>query len=63
MNKVYCLDRKCRNRSLAIDGSEFMLKLAVVTGDFQQILSLVKKFGLLGQSIISYLQKKGFPEV
>lgn len=61
--KLYCLDRKCKPRVLSIDATEFLLKLAVVQGDYAKVLSIVKRFGLLGQSIIAYLQKKGYPQL
>ena len=63
VNKIFCLDKKAKTRSLSIDASEFLLKLAVVSRDYQKILSLVKRYGLMGQSIIAYLQKKGYPEL
>ena len=62
-NKIYCLDRKCATRTLSVDPTEFLLKYAVVNKDYQKILAIVQKFGLLGQSIIAYLQKKGYPEL
>merc|ERR1712137_95001 len=62
-SKLFCLDKKAATRSLSIDPSEFLLKLAVVNGDYQQILGLVQRFGLMGQAIIAYLQKKGYPEL
>jgi len=62
-SKVFCLDRKCNTRTVTIDATEFLLKQAVVTKDYPKIIALVKKYGLLGQSIIAYLQKKGYPEL
>jgi len=62
-NVVHCLDRACRTRAFTIDPTEFLLKLAVVQGDYHAVLALVRKFGLLGQAIIAYLQQKGYPEL
>jgi len=61
--KVFSLDRKCRTRTVTIDPTEFLLKQAISQKDYPKILGLVQKFGLLGQSIIAYLQKKGYPEL
>lgn len=61
--KIYALDKKSVTRVLSIDASEFLLKLAVVSRDYHKILNLVQKYGLMGQAIISYLQKKGYPEL
>ena len=40
-----------------------MFKLALVQKKYAQVLKMVKESNLIGQSIISYLQQKGFPEV
>jgi coatomer protein complex subunit alpha (xenin) len=60
---VFCLDREGRNRQIAIDCSEYMFKLALVQRKYDQVLSMIKSNALCGQSIIAYLQQKGFPEV
>eukprot|EP01094_Clydonella_sp_ATCC50884_P009361 TRINITY_DN1888_c0_g1_i1.p1 TRINITY_DN1888_c0_g1~~TRINITY_DN1888_c0_g1_i1.p1 ORF type:complete len:1247 (-),score=542.11 TRINITY_DN1888_c0_g1_i1:203-3943(-) len=62
-NKVFCLDRQGRNRALAIDPTEFLFKLALVRRDIQKVLKMVRECNLIGQSIIAYLQKKGYPEI
>jgi coatomer protein complex subunit alpha (xenin) len=40
-----------------------MFKLALIQRKFDQVLSMIKSGSLCGQSIIAYLQQKGFPEV
>lgn len=60
---VYCLDRDGRNRTIAIDCSEYLFKLALVQRKYDQVLAMIKSNALCGQSIIAYLQLKGFPEV
>lgn len=62
-NQVYCLDRLCKTRVLPIDNTEFKFKLALVRRNYDQVLHMVRNAKLVGQSIISYLQKKGYPEV
>lgn len=60
---VYCLDRKGKPRSLTIDPTEYRFKLALVKRNYDEMLNIIKTSSLVGQSIISYLQKKGYPEI
>lgn len=60
---VYCLDRDGRNRAISIDCSEYLFKLALIQRKYDQVLAMIKNNALCGQSIIAYLQLKGFPEV
>lgn len=62
-NRVYCLDREGKNRVISIDPSEYLFKNALQERRFADVLKMVRESNLIGQSIISYLQKKGFPEV
>uniref|UniRef100_A0A8C7Z830 Coatomer subunit alpha n=1 Tax=Oryzias sinensis TaxID=183150 RepID=A0A8C7Z830_9TELE len=62
-NSVYCLDRECRPRVLTIDPTEYRFKLALVSRKYDEVLHMVRNAKLVGQSIIAYLQKKGYPEV
>lgn len=62
-SSVYCLDRECRPRVLGIDTTEFRFKLALVNRKYDEVLHMVRNAKLVGQSIIAYLQKKGYPEV
>ena len=62
-NQVYCLDRQCKTRVLPIDNTEFQFKVALVRRNIDQVLHMVRNSKLVGQSIIAYLQKKGYPEV
>lgn len=48
---------------LQIDTTEYVFKLALLQHKFEQVLKMIKGSALCGQSIISYLQSKGFPEV
>lgn len=60
---VYCLDREVRARVLGIDPTEFKFKLALVERKYDVVLNMVRNTKLVGQSIIAYLQQKGYPEV
>lgn len=60
---VYCLDRSARPKVLTIDPTEYRFKLALVKRHYDEMLNIIKTSSLVGQSIISYLQKKGYPEI
>jgi coatomer protein complex subunit alpha (xenin) len=60
---IHCLDRSARPRQFTIDPTEYRFKLALIRQNFDEVLHLIKTSNLVGQSIISYLQKKGYPEV
>ncbi|XP_035684258.1 coatomer subunit alpha-like isoform X1 [Branchiostoma floridae] len=62
-SSVYCLDRDCRPRVLSIDPTEYRFKLALINRKYDEVLHMVRNAKLVGQSIIAYLQKKGYPEV
>ncbi len=46
-----------------VDTTEYKFKLALLQRKFDTVLAMIKGAGLTGQSIITYLQQKGFPEV
>lgn len=48
---------------LTIDSTEYRFKLALISKRYEEVLNMVRSSNLLGQSIIAYLQKKGYPEV
>ncbi|CAH0050117.1 unnamed protein product [Clonostachys solani] len=60
---VYCLDRSAKPRILQIDPTEYRFKLALVKRNYEEMLQIIQNSSLVGQSIISYLQKKGYPEI
>lgn len=60
---VYCLDRSAKPKVLTIDPTEYRFKLALVKRHYDEMLNIIKTSSLVGQSIISYLQKKGYPEI
>ena len=60
---VSCLDRSGRPQNITIDPTEFRFKLALVRGQYDEVLSIIKNSNLVGQAIIAFLQKKGYPEI
>jgi coatomer protein complex subunit alpha (xenin) len=60
---VSCLDRTARPRNIAIDPTEYRFKLALVQGQHEEVMKIIKNSNLVGQAIIAYLQKKGYPEI
>lgn len=60
---VNILDRSARPQSIAIDPTEYRFKLALTRGNFDDVLKIIKTSNLVGQAIIAYLQKKGYPEI
>ncbi len=60
---VHCLDRAARPRTIPIDPTEYRFKLALLKNNYEEMLQIIKTSNLVGQSVIAYLQQKGFPEV
>lgn len=60
---VYCLDRECVPRVLGIDPTEYRFKLALVNRKYEEVLHMVRHAKLVGEALIAYLQRKGYPEV
>ncbi|CAN6666829.1 coatomer subunit alpha [Trichomonascus vanleenenianus] len=62
-NAVYCLSRGGGVEVVKIDPTEYRFKRALVNKNFNEVLRIIKTSSLVGQSIIAYLQKKGYPEI
>lgn len=60
---IHCLDRNAKPRIIPIDPTEYRFKLALVRANYEEVLHIIRTSNLVGQSIIAYLQKKGYPEV
>lgn len=60
---VYCLDRAAKPKVITIDPTEYRFKMALVKRHYDEMLNIIKNSSLVGQSIIAYLQKKGYPEI
>lgn len=61
--QVHCLDRQLRARVMSIDTTEYRFKLALINRRYDEVLQMVRNAKLVGQSIIAYLKRKGYPEV
>ncbi len=61
--KLFCLDRDAVPKVVSFDTTEYRFKLALVERRYDEVLHMVRTSKLVGQSIIAYLQKKGYPEV
>jgi coatomer subunit alpha len=62
-NNLFCLDREGKVRVLEIDATEALFKLALEAKNYPEVMRMVKHSRLCGQSIITYLTEKGYPEV
>jgi coatomer subunit alpha len=60
---LLCLDREGKMRTLEIDITEALFKLALERKDYPEVLRMVKHSRLCGKAILTYLQEKGYPEV
>ncbi|GMM33351.1 coatomer subunit alpha [Saccharomycopsis crataegensis] len=60
---VFCLTRSGKVETIKIDPTEYRFKKALVNKNFNEVLRIIKNSTLVGQNIIAYLQKKGYPEI
>eukprot|EP00177_Eucheuma_denticulatum_P001118 GFKZ01002026.1.p1 GENE.GFKZ01002026.1~~GFKZ01002026.1.p1 ORF type:complete len:1266 (+),score=207.52 GFKZ01002026.1:11-3808(+) len=60
---VCYIDREGTPGILPIDPTEYAFKLLLLRKRYDDVRKMISQNRLRGQSIISYLQKKGFPEV
>ncbi|PAV66797.1 hypothetical protein WR25_10521 [Diploscapter pachys] len=60
---LYCLNREAAPVEVPIDPTEYKFKLALINRKIEDVLQMVKGANLVGQSIIGYLEKKGYPEI
>ncbi|SCU81322.1 LAME_0B06524g1_1 [Lachancea meyersii CBS 8951] len=60
---VYALNREGEVEILTIDPTEYCFKKALVNRNFPEVLRIIQNSNLVGQNIISYLQKSGFPDI
>jgi coatomer subunit alpha len=58
-----CLTRDGKVDTIAIDPTEYKFKVALAKKEYKEMVRVIKTSNLVGQSIISYIQKKGYPEV
>ncbi len=62
-NKIFCLDREAKTRTLSIDITESYFKMALYSKAYDTILKMVREANLIGNSIVGYLQRKGYPDI
>ncbi|WVQ79748.1 hypothetical protein IAT38_001848 [Cryptococcus sp. DSM 104549] len=60
---VHCLDRTAKPQTITIDPTEYRFKLALSRKNYDEVLQIIRSSNLVGQSIIGYLQKTGYPEI
>lgn len=60
---VYTLNRDGEVEIVTIDPTEYRFKKALVNKNFPEVLRIIRGSNLVGQNIISYLQKSGYPEI
>eukprot|EP01027_Heterolobosea_sp_BB2_P024293 GEZU01036571.1.p1 GENE.GEZU01036571.1~~GEZU01036571.1.p1 ORF type:complete len:1205 (-),score=317.64 GEZU01036571.1:47-3661(-) len=62
-NAIHFLDRSGNVTLTYIDATEYKFKMALLQKRYDEIQQIANKSVILGQSIIAYLQQKGYPEV
>ena len=62
-NVINYLDREAKVESMTIDSTEYRFKMALAQQQYHEVLRIVKKTTIYGQSLVAYLQQKSFPEV
>lgn len=62
-SRVFVLTREGTVEQMTIDPTEYRFKRALGNGNFGEVLRIIRSSNLVGQNIIAYLQKKGFPEI
>ncbi|KAJ1759734.1 hypothetical protein LPJ58_002114, partial [Coemansia sp. RSA 1591] len=60
---LHCLDREGSVNVIKIDPTEYRFKLALQHRNYEEVVSIIRNSNLVGQSIIAYLQKNGYPEI
>lgn len=60
---VYGLNRQAEVLRVVIDPTEYRFKRALVNKQFGEVARIIRTSQLVGQSIVAYLQKAGYPEI
>ena len=60
---VYALDREGNMQCIPYDPAEYQFKLALVLRQYDRVLHLMETSNLVGQALIAYVRKKGYPEI
>jgi coatomer protein complex subunit alpha (xenin) len=61
--RVFTLTREKTLVSHSFEQSEVDLKLALEAKDFERVFAIINNCNLIGQSIIAYLRRKGYPQI
>ncbi|ODM95881.1 Coatomer subunit alpha [Orchesella cincta] len=62
-NQLIFLDREAKVRVLNMDPMEYRFKLALINRNYDEVLKIIRNSKLVGQAMIAYLQKKGYPQI
>ena len=62
-SSMSCLDRELKIKSISLDSTEYAFKMALQTKNYANALKIMQSEKLVGQAIISYLHRKGYPEI
>jgi len=62
-NTIHSLDRRSNVVVHNFDPTEYLFKLALINNQYDRVLEIIKTSNLVGQSVIAYLQKKGYSEI
>ncbi|VDP04651.1 unnamed protein product [Soboliphyme baturini] len=60
---LYCLNRDVEPKVVTFDPTEYRFKLALINRRHDEVLNMIRDAKLVGQTIIAYLKKKGYPEI
>ncbi|CAL8124546.1 unnamed protein product [Orchesella dallaii] len=62
-NQLIFLDREGKVRVLSVDPTEYRFKLALINRNYDEVLMMVRNSKLVGQAMVAYLHKKGYPQI
>jgi coatomer protein complex subunit alpha (xenin) len=62
-NLIHFLNRDSTVEVIPFDPAEYQFKTALMQKNFQVVFNMIETSNLMGQAIIGYLQKKGFPDI
>lgn len=62
-SRVICMTRDWKMKQIEIDDTEYVFKRALTNKKYSEVRRLIENDRLRGESILAYLQKRGYPEV
>lgn len=60
---IYTLNREGEMEILTVDPTEYRFKKALINKNFPEVLRIIRTSNLVGENIIAFLQKAGYPEI